>query len=429
MRSIWQGSTTMPSFPALDGDKKCDVLIIGGGIAGILCAYMLEKQGIDYILVESDVICNKTTANTTAKITSLHGFIYGRLLKEFNRDIAKLYYEANEDAISKYKKLCKNIDCDFVECDSYIYTFDNKNKLENEFNALEKIGIDCELVSCPELPFDTLGAIKFKNQASFNPLKFLKEISKDLNIYENTHIDKIKGTTAYTEQYRIDAKKIVFATHFPFMDKHGLYFAKMYQEKSYALALENTKKFDGMYIDDKGILSLRSYGDYLIFGGQKHRTGKKCDGFAKLEELANKYFPGNKIKCKWATEDCITLDGIPYIGKYYGRNENIYVITGFNKWGMTSSMVGAELICDLISGKENKYEKLFSPQRSILKKQLIVNMGEALVGILNFSNKRCTHLGCRLKWNKNEKIWECPCHGSKFDSDGEVLNGPANKNL
>ncbi len=419
----------MPSFPALDKDTECDVLIIGGGIAGILCAYMLEKECIDYMLVESDVICNKTTANTTAKITSLHGFIYGRLLKEFDRDFAKLYYEANEEAISKYRELCKNIDCEFMECDSYIYSFNNRTRLENEYSAIEKIGIEAELTDTNELPFDTVGGIKFKKQACFNPLKFLREISKDLNIYESTHIDKIKGTTAYTERHTIKAKKIVFATHFPFMDTHGLYFAKMYQEKSYALALDNAKTFQGMYIDDGGKVSIRSYGDYLILGGQKHRTGKKCDGFKNLEEIASKYFPENNIKYRWATEDCITLDGVPYIGKYWSGNDDIYVITGFNKWGMTSSMIGAELICDLIIDRENKYEKIFSPQRSMLRKQLLVNMGEALVGIVNFSTKRCTHLGCKLKWNKNEKIWECPCHGSKFDENGDVLNGPANKGL
>ena len=427
--SIWQKDVTMRSFPSLDGDKECDVLIIGGGISGILCAYMLDKKGVNYILVESDVICNKTTANTTAKITSLHGFIYSRLLKEFNSDFARLYYEANEEAISKYEDLCKSIDCDFQKCDSYIYSFENKSLLEKEISAIKRIGIDAEMVEGLNLPFKTVGAIKFKNQASFNPLKFLNEIAKNLNIYESSHIDKLKGTTAYTEKYKISAKKIVFATHFPFMDKHGLYFAKMYQEKSYALALKGTKKIDGMYIDDKEKLSLRMYGDYLIMGGQSHRTGKKCDGFSKLEEMAKNYFPENIIKFRWTTEDCVTLDGVPYIGKYWGGSDDIYVITGFNKWGMTSSMIGAELISDLITEKENKYEKIFSPQRSMLRKQLVKNMGEALVGIVNFSNKRCTHLGCRLKWNKKEKVWECPCHGSKFDEDGVVLNGPANKNL
>lgn len=419
----------MISFSPLKFDIECDVLIIGGGIAGILCAYELKNRGIKYVLVESGKIANKTTANTTAKITSLHGFIYGRLLKEFDRDFARLYYEANEEAIKKYKELSKVVHCDFKERSSYIYSFYDRKKLENEFSAIEKIGIKANLINDLKLPFETVGGIEFKNQAEFNPLKFLKSISKELNIYENTHIDKIKGTTAYTKEHKINAKKIVFATHFPFMDKHGFYYLKMYQEKSYAIAIENNSDINGMYIDDKSTLSIRKYDKYLILGGQKHRTGKQNDGFKKLKELANKYFPENNIKYMWATEDCITLDGVPYIGKYWGKNDDFYVITGFNKWGMTSSMIGSQIIADMIEGKENKYEKIFSPKRSILRKQLFVNIAESTIGIINPSGKRCTHLGCKLKWNKNEKVWECPCHGSKFDENGDVLNGPANKNL
>jgi glycine/D-amino acid oxidase-like deaminating enzyme len=303
-------------------------------------------------------------------------------------------------------------------------------KLENEFSSINKIGISAKLIDNLNLPFETVGGIEFENQANFNPLKFLKAITKDLKIYENTHIDKLKGNYAYTSNgYTIHAKKIVFATHFPFMDKHGFYFLKMYQEKSYALAIESKSDIDNMYIDDKSELSIRRYGNYLILGGQKHRTGKQNDGFKKLEEIANKYFPENNIKYRWTTQDCITLDGVPYIGKYWDANDNFYVITGFNKWGMTSSMIGSEIIADMIEGKENKYEKIFSPKRSILRKQLFVNIAESTIGIINPLGKRCTHLGCKLKWNKNEKVWECPCHGSKFDANGEVLNGPANKNL
>ena len=420
----------MISFSPLKTKLECEVLIIGGGITGLLCAYELQKRGVDYVLVESGKIAEKTTVNTTAKITSLHGFIYGRLLREFDRDFARLYYEANEEAIKKYKQLSKNIDCDFNECKSYIYSFDNRVKLENEFSSINKIGISAKLIDNLNLPFETVGGIEFENQANFNPLKFLKVVSKDLKIYENTHIDKLKGNYAYTSDgYKIHAKKIVFATHFPFMDKHGFYFLKMYQEKSYALAIESKSDIDNMYIDDKSELSIRRYGNYLILGGQKHRTGKQNDGFKKLEEIANKYFPENNIKYRWTTQDCITLDGVPYIGKYWDANDNFYVITGFNKWGMTSSMIGSEIIADMIEGKENKYEKIFSPKRSILRKQLFVNIAESTIGIINPLGKRCTHLGCKLKWNKNEKVWECPCHGSKFDANGEVLNGPANKNL
>ncbi|MBQ8546549.1 MAG: FAD-dependent oxidoreductase [Clostridia bacterium] len=429
MKSIWENDIEFPQFPTLNCDTECDVLIIGGGIAGILCAYMLNSAGVDYILLESDRICNKATSLTTAKITSLHGFIYSRLIKEFGIDIARLYYEANEEAIAEYKKIVKNIDCDFEICDSYIYSISDTIKIQKEYDALKKLNIKCELTKTCELPFKIAGAIKFSSQASFNPLKFLSEIAKDLKIYEHSQVKKIGKNFAYTDKAQVKANKIIFATHFPFWDLHGFYFAKMYQEKSYAIAFKSTKKIKNMYIDDMSELSVRRYNDYLILGGQKHRTGKKSGGWEELTSLKEKYFPGNEIEYRWATEDTITLDGVPYIGKYSAFSKDTYVITGFNKWGMTSSMIGAKLLCDIIIGKENKYEKLFSPQRSILRKQLFVNLFETTTNLLSFSVPRCTHLGCKLVWNKNERTWDCPCHGSKFAENGSVLNGPANKNL
>ena len=429
MKSIWENKTNLPSFPSLKSDAECDVLIIGGGIAGILCAYWLDSAGVDYILLESDKICNKTTKLTTAKITSLHGFIYSRLIKEFGKNTARLYYEANEEAIKEYKEIAKGLNVDLEACDSYIYSISNEKKIINEYKAIKSLDINCQFTTNTELPFEILGAIKFENQANFNPLEFISAISKNLRIFENSHVKKVEKNLAYTDNTKIKAKKIIFATHFPFWDLHGLYFAKMYQEKSYAIAFKSNQKLNGMYIDDNSELSLRQYNDYIILGGQKHRTGKKSGGWEALEEAKSKYFPGNDIEYKWATEDTITLDGVPYIGKYSTFSKDTFVITGFNKWGMTSSMIGAKLICDLVQGKENKYEKLFSPNRTIIRKQLFVNLFETTSNLLSFSTPRCTHLGCKLVWNKNEHTWDCPCHGSKFSKSGEVLNGPANRKL
>ena len=429
MESIWNSDFNLHSFEELKSDTECDVLIIGGGIAGVLCAYMLEKEGVDYILLESDKICKKTTAFTTAKITSLHGFIYSKLIKEFDLEFASQYYEANEEAIKEYKKIAKEVDCDFETVSSYIYSFYNKKRLEKEFNAIRSLGINASYADETELPFEIAGAIKFEKQAIFNPLKFIKGISKDLKIYENSQVIKVKKNFAYTDKAKINAKKIIFATHFPFVDLHGLYSLKMYQEKSYAIAFKGDKKINNAYIDDKSLLSVRGYNDYIILGGQKHRTGKSSGGWDALAAFKEKYFPGNKIEYKWATEDTITLDGVPYIGRYSKLSKDKYVITGFNKWGMTSSMLGARLICDLILERKNRYEKIFSPQRPILRKQLAVNILEASANIVSISTPRCTHLGCKLVWNKKERTWDCPCHGSKFNESGEVLNGPANKNL
>ncbi len=431
MKSIWQENINMPKFDSVNSDFNVDVLIIGGGLCGVLCAYMLKQNGVNYALVEGGRICNKTTANTTAKITSQHGFIYNKIVKKYGLGIAKLYLEANENAISEYENLCGKIDCDFERSDNYVYSINDSEIVENELLALKKIGFDkAEYCENLNLPFKACG-IKFKNQAQFNPLKFIAHIAKGLNIYENSHVSEMVDTTAIVnDKHRINAKKVIVTTHFPFINKHGLYFLKMYQHRSYVLALENAPLVDGMYVDDnKKGLSFKSYGKYLLLGGGSHRTGKKGGSYLELEEFAKKHYPKAKIKYKWATQDCMTLDSMPYIGNYSKSTENLFVATGFNKWGMTSSMVASKILCDLVLGKENKYSQVFSPSRSILHGQLAINTFEALCGWLTITKKRCPHLGCGLKWNKYEHSWDCSCHGSRFSENGTVLNNPANENL
>ena len=430
MNSIWKENNGFPVFPTLDKDLSADVLIIGGGICGILCAYMLQSMGVDYILLEADRICDKTTANTTAKITSLHGLIYGKLVNDSGVDAARLYYEVNENAINRYRTLCEDIDCDFEETESYVFTLDNKMLLEKEYSYLKQAGIDAELIYNLDIPFNAECGIKFNNQAQFNPLKFLSSICKDLKIYEHSRVSEMKDTTAIANGCQVAAHRVIVTTHFPFINKHGLYFLKMYQHRSYALALKTDVSINGMYVNDtKYGLSLRSYKDFVILGGEGHKTGKKSNAWEGLTQIANKYFPGNKVVNRWATQDCMTLDGIPYIGNYSRCTPDLYVATGFNKWGMTSSMVAAELLCDLIMGKDNKDKDLFSPSRSMLKPQLAINTLEALGGWLSFTKKRCPHLGCALKWNKFEHSWDCTCHGSRFKENGDLLDGPANNSL
>lgn len=432
IKSIWQEDIYLPKFDAVNDDFETDVLIIGGGISGILCAYWLDKAGVKYALLEGGRICNKTTGNTTAKITSQHGLIYNKISNKYSIDIAKMYLEANENAIFEYEKICKEFDCDFKRTDNYVYSLNDKKLLEKEILALKKIGFDnFEFSENLELPFNTVGAIKFKNQAQFNPLKFISHISQNLNIYENSHVSEMIDTTAIVnDKFKIKANKVIVTTHFPFINKHGLYFLKMYQHRSYVLALENVPLVNGMYVDEcKNGLSFREYDGYLLLGGGSHRTGKNGGSYLELEEFAKKYFPDAKIKYKFATQDCMTLDDIPYIGKYSKSTTNLYVATGFNKWGMTGSMVASKILCDLVQGKKNKYTMIFSPSRSMLHGQLAINTFEALCGWLSITKKRCPHLGCGLKWNKYEHSWDCSCHGSRFDENGKVLNNPANENL
>ncbi len=430
MDSIWKKSARMPKFEKLEKDINTDVLIVGGGICGILTAYMLDSLGVDYVLVEAEEICTKTTANTTAKITSQHGLIYSKLTKEFNKSFARKYYEANENAIKEYDSLCKNIDCDYEKTSAYIYSTSGESEIVKELKALNCLGINAEYRTNCELPFEISGALEFKNQRKFNPLKFLSNISRGLNIYEHTRVCEIERTTAFTDGYSINANRIIVATHFPFINKYGMYYLKMFQERSHVIALKDAPALDNVYLDvgDDG-LSFRSCGKYLLLGGPSHRTGKECSGWLPLENAARKYFPNARVTDRWATQDCITLDGVPYIGKYSAFTPDIYVATGFNKWGMSGSMVAARLLSELVTRGSAKYEEIFSPQRTVLRPQLAKNTFEALHGWLSFKHKRCSHLGCSLSWNKHERTWDCACHGSRFDKNGRLIDNPANKNL
>lgn len=430
MDSIWTKSEKLPRFPRLQGDKKTDVLIVGGGMAGILCAYFLQKQGVDYVLAEGRTIASGVTKNTTAKITSQHGLIYHKLVKDMGIEKTAMYLKANQEALQTYEELCQNIECNFEIKPSFVYSMDDPWKIVQELGALEEVGFEAHFRKTKELPFKTVGAVCFEHQAQFHPLQFLGEIVKDLKIYENTFVKELKENTAITKQGKITFQKIIFATHFPVENKHGMYFLKMYQHRSYVTALKNVPRLEGMYVDerDKG-LSFRSYKDYLLLGGGSHRTGKRGGNWSELREFAGQYYPNAKEIAAWATQDCMTLDRIPYIGQYSKGRKNYYVATGFNKWGMTSSMAAAKILTDLIMEKENPYVGVFNPSRSMIKSQLFVNVAESTKNLLTVTEKRCPHLGCALKWNGAEKSWDCPCHGSRFDEDGGVIDNPATGDL
>lgn len=430
MDSVWTENAALPRFTEIEGDVETDVLIIGGGITGILCAYFLQERGIPYILVEGRTACSQTTKNTTAKITFQHGLIYDKLLRSAGAEKARMYLEANQSAVKKYFELCRGMDCHFEEKTNYVYSLDDRGKLEKEVEALHKIGFDAILSETEELPFSTAGAVGFANQAQFHPLEFISQLIPKLKIYEHSFVKELGENTAVTDRARITYKRAVFATHFPIDNKHGMYFLKMYQHRSYVLAVENAQQINGMYVDEaKKGMSFRNYGELLLIGGGSHRTGKKGGDWQELRGFARRYYPSSVEKYYWATQDCMTLDSVPYIGRYSKGLPHCYVATGFNKWGMTSSMVAAMLLADMLEGKENPYAPVFNPSRNMIKPQLFVNAGEAVMNLLTPTTKRCPHLGCALKWNITEHSWDCPCHGSRFDESGGVIDNPATGDL
>lgn len=430
MKSLWQDTSGFKEFPQLKGNVKTSILIIGGGITGILTAYLLHQKNIPYILVEKERICQGITKNTTAKITFQHGLIYEKILKSYGNERARMYLDANKVALEKFEQLCRTIDCDFEKKDNYVYSLNKRQKLEDELKALELVGYKARLEENLPLPINTVGAVCFTKQAQFNPLKLLSEISKDLNIYENTFAREVAFNTVVTDKGKIYAEKIIVATHFPFINNHGSYFLKLYQHRSYVIALENTLDVNGMYVDEnKKGMSFRNAGDLLLLGGGAHRTGKHGGNWEELRRFAEAKYPNARELYFWATQDCMSLDSIPYIGPYSAGTPNLYVAGGFNKWGMTSAMVSAMILSDMVKGVKNQWAEVFNPSRSILKPQLLLNGVEAAKNLLTITPKRCPHLGCALKWNPIEHTWDCPCHGSRFTKDGRLIDNPANGNL
>ena len=426
MESIWLQTARPPAFAPLRSDLKTDVLIIGGGMAGLLCAHKLTQAGVDCALVEADRVCGGVTKNTTAKITSQHGLIYGRLIRRFGPERARLYLEANQAALEEYRALCRGLDCDFEERDAFVYSTGDRGKLERELAALERLGFAAEFVERVPLPVPAAGAVKFPRQAQFHPLKFAAAISRGLKIFEHTKVLELGPGRAVTNGGTVSADKIIAATHFPLLNKHGGYFLKLYQQRSYVLALEGAPEVCGMYVDeDEKGLSFRGGSGLLLLGGGSRRTGKRGGGWGELERFVQSRLPGVREAARWAAQDCVTLDGVPYVGPYSKRTAGLYVATGFNKWGMTSSMAAAGILTDLALGRDNPYAAVFSPSRTVLRPQLAVNGLESVLGLLTPTVPRCPHMGCALKYNAAEHSWDCPCHGSRFGEDGTLIDNPA----
>ncbi|MGN1083550.1 MAG: FAD-dependent oxidoreductase, partial [Lachnospiraceae bacterium] len=359
-----------------------------------------------------------------------HGLVYHKIAAKYGPEAAARYFEMNRMALENYRVLCKELECDFEEKDNFVYSVQNRAKLEREMKVLERIGAEARFAEKLPLPFPTCGAVSFPKQAQFHPLKFLAGISRNLKIYEHTKVREFQGKTVVTDKGKITAEQMIIATHFPMLNKHGGYFVKLYQHRSYVLGLKNAPSLEGMYVDeDKKGFSFRNAGDYLLLGGGAHRTGKQGGSYTELRQAAALYYPAAKEAFHWAAQDCMTLDSIPYVGRYSRGTNGLYTATGYNKWGMTSSMAAAMLLSDLLLGKKNENAKIFSPSRGVLSGQLFVNLAESVTGLLHFSKRRCPHLGCALKWNKEEHSWDCPCHGSRFSADGHLLNNPANGDL
>lgn len=440
MNSIWTMTTDIKEREPLKKNLSVNTVVIGAGIAGVLTAYFLNQMGIEAVVLEGAHLFSGQTKNTTAKITLQHGMIYHKLIDKVGEQQAKLYVEANRSAIGQYRKIIEeqNIDCQFRNCSAYLYTMKDEEALHKEKEAAKSLGICAEYTDKTELPFQVKGALCYYDQAVFHPLLFLQKMAEGLTVYENTRVLSVEEHEVIMKDYRIKAKNIVFATHYPFINVPGFYFLRMHQERSYVLALQNTKQMDHIYygIDEEG-LSFRKSGDILLLGGGSHRTGENKGGgkYRDLRLAAEKMFPMSREVARWSAQDCMPVDDIPYIGRYSAEYPYWYVATGFRKWGMSSSMVAAMVIRDLIAEGKSRFEEVFTPQRLNLQAsagKLAEEGIESAKGLgkgLFTATPRCPHMGCALEWNPDELSWDCPCHGSRFDSNGKLIDNPAQEDL
>ncbi|MDD6051716.1 MAG: FAD-dependent oxidoreductase [Clostridiales bacterium] len=433
--SIWQGSVRLPVFPPLSGDVTVPVAIIGGGMAGLLTAHCLQERGIDALVLEADTPGAGQTGRTTAKITSQHHLRYADLIDRLGMDAAALYARANEEAIAAYARMIEagRICCGFTRCDAYLYSSVESGPLLREEEAARSVGIAADFTRQTELPFPIAGALRFREQARFHPLKFLGAIAENLNIRAHSRVMAVEDDCIHTDRGTVRAEHIVFACHYPFINAPGWYFTRMHQERSYVLALKNTWLPRHMYlgVDEDG-LSLRAAEGMLLLGGAGHRTGENTGGgrYDLLRDAARTLVPGAQEVACWSAQDCVTVDRLPCIGQYAPSQPRWYVATGFAKWGMTTSMVAARVLSGMIAGDPPDYAEVFSPQRPVLTgenmKPLLNEAGHVLRSLVKATPApRCTHLGCEMTWNPDEGSWDCPCHGSRFAGDGAVLDGPA----
>ncbi len=472
MQSIWNKSAGLPEREALRCAITADVAVIGGGMAGLLTATLLQRKGLQVVVLERSRIGCGVTQGTTAKITSQHGLIYTKLIAEQGRKKARQYADANQTAVQRFVELIaqQGIDCALESLPAYVYSTGGTEAIQEEIGAARELGIPAEFATGLELPFPTTGAICFPNQAQFHPLKFLAGLAQGLTIYENTPVLRVEEGVVHTPGGSVTAHSVVVATHYPFLNTKGYFFIKMHQERSYLLALESAPRLNGMYVDqaEQGY-TLRSYENYLLFGGFSHRTGENSRGgmYERLRQAAREYFPGAREVCHWSAQDCVTPDSIPYIGRYSPTSQRLYVATGFQKWGMSGSMVAAMLLTDSISGGHSPWAEVFDPARLGLAggaKKLLDEAGHAISnysaqklqlpktvldklpaghgGVVEHEGHKvgayktpegevylvptkCPHLGCQLSWNPDELSWDCPCHGSRFDYTGRLLDNPA----
>lgn len=487
--SLWNSESDFPSFPQIDGNKETEVLIIGGGLTGLTAAYHLMKRGVDFILIEKDRIFSKASGNTTGKISFQHNAQYSRLLEEGNSNGAKALYESQKEAIRIFREMTEELGLStgWHEGRAVIIARNEEEKdiYEKERKAYDSLGISYEEI---EVDFENdAPGLAVRGQVSCNASLLGAAIAKELGrkgcrIYEGSMADeevtRDRSTKKYTmkvnDTHSILCDHIILATAFPCMDGEGDYYKKMYPMRSHCLAYRTDEFHPEMYITaEDPIRSIRysreKSGDYLVIAGETYSTGYDGDTEERirtLKEYASERFPVDEPDYIWSAEDFIPTDGLPFIGVISDvkKYDQVYVVTGFRKWGLGFCLYSGRHLVEMIYGEEKEIPS-FSPVREVrpvddkkdvtefskvllkerTQKQKVRQLDDMLpgeTGIIMIDGVRCgatknaegiptvldltcTHLGCQLIYNSLEETFDCPCHGSRFNRFGNVMEGPA----
>ncbi len=479
--SLWVATTEPGDYPVLAGDAQADVIVVGAGITGLTTARLLVEQGASVIVVDAGDLCAGATGYTTAKVTSLHGLVYADLVDSFGEDRARLYGEAIEAAIDTIARLVEGdgIACGFERRAHVAYTTDpgSGEAVAREAEIAARLGLPASASTPSELPFEVAAAVRFGDQALFHPRAYCLGLAKSIagrggRVHAHTRARAVDGRVVVTDRGRLEGNSVVIATHLP-IGKMGAYFARTEAWRSYALAVEVTgDRPHDMYISvDSPTRSLRTAGEHLIVGGEGHRVGDAHDTgehYVALEQWAREHFGAQHVAYRWSAQDWSAADGVPYIGRMAGRHDRVYVATAFAKWGMTHGTVAGILISDLIAGRDNPWLEVYDATRIAPKQSLrgvvsanvhvarrligdrlgagdratldALRPGEGAVvridrhpvaafrdddGTVRAVSAVCTHLGCLVAFNPAERTWDCPCHASRFATDGAVIEGPA----
>jgi glycine/D-amino acid oxidase-like deaminating enzyme/nitrite reductase/ring-hydroxylating ferredoxin subunit len=484
--SYWVESTSSESYPPLRGGTDADVCVVGAGLVGITAAILLQEGGRDVVVIEMDRVVQGVTGHTTAKVTSGHGLIYASLESSHGADAARGYAQANEAGLARIAELVDrySIDCDFERKANYAYCErpEDADDVRAEVDAAARAGLDVSLVTESSLPFPIAAAIELRDQAQFHPRKYLLALlgaftANGGRVFEQTRatgIDEGSPCVVETHGGEVRARNVVLATHYPFVDR-ALLFPRVHPKRSYVVAGPADRLPEGMFISStEPTRSVRTIPDgdrtLLLVSGEGHSTGQEYETEERYENLDRwgvEHF-GLKTEYRWSTQDGSSVDQLPYVGTIRRGNDDVFTATAFNKWGFTNGTVAAEIISDAILGRSNEWADLFDVHRVTVKQSAEKFISENTKVAIHFVRDRalhpqrsspddlapgeagihragtqmvaayrdeagqlhqvsaiCTHLRCVVAWNPAEKTWDCPCHGSRFDFDGHVIQGPA----